>query len=122
MRKELVLSGLVLVLDMACGRDTTKPASGCDVNSFLYEFIHGRILERDTITCSRLATPTSPEVPPQRYVRYISGRAEVTYRDDVDPVRVVGAAPQCVLDSLAAPIPGPPLTLLDCRVETMREK
>lgn len=118
-----ILTAIALSASLsACGGDAGYSYDSCRANAFLYEFIHGHILERHTIICTKAAAPSEPTIPARRYVRYVSEHVEVTYRDDMEPVRVVGAAPQCVLDLYALEIPEKPFRDLDCRTSVMVER
>lgn len=71
--------------------------------------------------CARLPLLSAGEAIKRHYVKYTSETIEVTYKDDQVPVRIVGAAPACLLNAYRAPVPEPPLTDLDCSEKITRE-
>lgn len=120
------LSVIVFALALyGCGEQPAGPiikSNECDSNSFFYSFIRGKVLTRTEISCASNRMPSVEVVIRQSYVKYSSDIIEVTYRDNQHPVRVVGAAPGCILAAYSQEVPTLPLTTLDCTERVTQER
>jgi hypothetical protein len=109
----------------ACGgtADMPPPSGGgapseCDQYDFLVAFQHSDNVHVVEINCQRIISPV--EWINQSFTEYANGKTTLTYWANSLPVRVDGAAPDCIKARLNEDVPRKPLTPSECKRTPIR--